>query len=303
VTVRRRALAGALTLDLALGEGRLRWHPVAVAGAALDAALAPWRRSGPAAQLLGGAGAVAAVAAGAAAAAWAAERASRRAGPAGWVGLAIALKPAFALRQLLEEGLAVAACLEDGRLDDARWTLRALVSRPAADLPPELVASAAIESLAENLADSVAAPLLAFALLGLPAAAVYRVVNTADAMVGYRGELEWLGKAAARADDVLSWAPSRVSALALAAAAGPGAGGRALAAARREGCRTASPNAGWPMAAMAGALERRLEKRGHYVLDAGRPAPGPADVRRAVRLTALAAALLAAAAITLAGRR
>src|SRR5205814_1479036 len=157
-----------------------------------------------AAQRLGGAGAVAAVAAGAAAAACAAERAARRTGPAGWVGLAIALKPAFALRQLLEEALAVAACLEEGRLDDARWTLRALVSRPAADLLPELVASAAIESLAENLADSVAASLLAFALLGLPAAAVYRVVNTADAMVGYHGELERLGHAAARAGGALS---------------------------------------------------------------------------------------------------
>jgi adenosylcobinamide-phosphate synthase len=300
VTVSARAIAGALALDLALGEGRLRWHPVALAGAALDAALAPWRRSGPGAQLLAGAGAVAAVSAGAAVAAWAAERAARRAGPAGWLGLAVALKPTFALRQLLEEGLAVAACLEDGRLDDARWTLRALVSRPAADLPAELVASAAIESLAENLADSVAAPLLAFALFGLPGAAVYRVVNTADAMVGYRGELEWLGKAAARGDDVLSWAPSRLSALALAAAAGPAAG-RALAAARREGGSTASPNAGRPMAAMAGALDRRLEKRGHYVLGAGRPAPSAADVRRAVRLTALAAALLAGAAIALAG--
>ena len=249
---RQRAIGAAVALDLALGEGRHRWHPVALVGRALDLALAPWRTSGPRAQLLGGAGAVAAVAAGSAALAWAVERGASRAGPVGWVGLAVALKPAFALRQLLEEALAVADCLEAGRLEEARRGLRALVSRPVAGLPPELVASAAIESLAENLGDSVAAPLLAFALSGLPGAAVYRVVNTADAMFGYHGELEWLGRAAARADDVLSWLPSRLSALALALVAGPAAGRRALRLARLDGPSTASPNAGRPMASAPG---------------------------------------------------
>jgi adenosylcobinamide-phosphate synthase len=300
-------LAAALLLDAALGEGQHRWHPVALAGRALEVALAPWRRRGPAVQLAGGAAAVALVAAGAGSAAWVVERLARRAGPAGWLALALALKSTLAVRQLLEEGLRVARWLEEGRLEDARRGLRALVSRPTADLPPDLVASAAIESLAENLADSVAAPLLAYVLLGLPGAAAYRVVNTADAMVGYRGELEWLGKAAARADDALGWLPSRLSALALALAAaltaGPPAGSRALATARREGPATASPNAGRPMAAMAGALDRRLEKRGHHVLGAGRPAPGAADVRRAVALTGLAAALLGACAIALAWHR
>src|SRR5262249_1466557 len=112
-------LAGALLLDAVLGEGQHAWHPVALAGRALEAALAPWRRGGPAARLGGGAAAGAAGAAGAATAAWALERLARRAGPAGWLAQAVALKPTFAVRQLLEEGLRVAGRLEEGRLADA----------------------------------------------------------------------------------------------------------------------------------------------------------------------------------------
>jgi adenosylcobinamide-phosphate synthase len=165
-------------------------------------------------------------------------------------------------------------------------------------------ASAAIESLAENVADSVAAPLLAYAAFGLPGAAAYRVVNTADAMFGYRGETEWLGKAAARLDDLLNWVPSRLSALALTGAAvvlGDARG--AWRTRRREARRTASPNAGHPMAAMAGALGRRLEKPGHHVLGDGLPEPGPADVRAAVRLAGAASTLLAVGALALTALR
>jgi adenosylcobinamide-phosphate synthase len=126
-------------------------------------------------------------------------------------------------------------------------------------------------------------------------------------MYGYRGELEWLGKPAARADDVLSWLPSRAAALALVLAAlaveGPAAARRAQATWRSDAGRTASPNAGRPMAAMAGALGRRLEKAGHYVLGAEFPEPGPADVRRAARLVEAAAALAGLAAAGLLAAR
>jgi adenosylcobinamide-phosphate synthase len=120
-------------------------------------------------------------------------------------------------------------------------------------------------------------------------------------MYGYRGDLEWLGKAAARTDDALNWLPSRVTAAALAMAAavvlGPAAGRGALACWRSDGGRTASPNAGAPMAAMAGALRRRLEKVGHYVLGAEFPPPRAVDVRRAVHVIQTAAALAAVAAV------
>lgn len=146
------------------------------------------------------------------------------------------------------------------------------------------------------------APWLYYAGFCLGGAAVYRVVNTADSMFGYRGDNEWLGKAAARTDDALSWLPSRLAAAAIVAAArlrlGAAAAGRALATWRSYGGTTASPNAGRPMAAMAGALERRLEKRGHYVLGGEFSEPASDDVRRAVDLTATAAGIALA---TLAG--
>ena len=120
---------------------------------------------------------------------------------------------------------------------------------------------AAIETLAENLNDSVIAPLFWFALLGLPGAAIYRFANTADAMWGYRDEREWCGKWAARADDVLSWLPARLTALVLLPPSLPSL--------LREARRTPSPNSGWPMAAMALRLGLRLSKPGVYSLHAG----------------------------------
>jgi len=126
-------------------------------------------------------------------------------------------------------------------------------------------------------------------------------VNTADAMIGYRrGALEYLGKVAARADDVASWAPARLAAAALvagAALAGADAGG-AWRAWRRDGARTASPNAGRTMAAMAGALRVRLVKRGEYELGEG-PLPDRVALARARRVALAAAALAVAAVVTL----
>jgi adenosylcobinamide-phosphate synthase len=155
------------------------------------------------------------------------------------------------------------------------------------------VRESAIESLAENLNDSLVAPLFWFVLLGLPGAAVYRFANTADAMWGYRGERNgrdwtWFGKWAARADDVLSWLPARLTALLLALAALQWPPGVA-----REARRTPSPNSGWPMAAMALLLGVRLAKPEVYALNAeGRPAEA-ADTNRAAQLGGRAALVLA----------
>jgi adenosylcobinamide-phosphate synthase len=122
----------------------------------------------------------------------------------------------------------------------------------------------------------------------------YRVINTADAMIGYReGALLYFGRVAARVDDVLNLVPARLAALALVAAAATGgrAGGRrAFATMRRDHGRTASPNAGWTMAAMAGALGVTLAKPGSYRLGDG-PSPTPDHITRAVHLMAVAAAL------------
>lgn len=289
--MRRRlaALAGAAVLDLALGEPPTAVHPVAGMGAALGWGHERFRNSGPRSQLAAGALTVGSLTLAAAVAGRVLER--RLPLPL----LAPALKPAFSLRRLITEGLGVARALEASEPALARSRLVALVSRPTDGLEPPLLAAAAIESLAENLCDSVVAPLLYYAVGGLGAAAAYRVVNTADAMYGYRGDLEWLGKPAAQADDLLSWLPSRATALSLLLAAlpleGPAAARRGLRTWRSDAGLTSSPNAGRPMAAMAGCLGRRLEKVDHYVLGAGFPAPEAADVRRAARLVETAAAV------------
>lgn len=204
----------------------------------------------------------------------------------------LALKPLLSWRMLRDEVLAVESAL--GRsLDEGRTQLARLVSRDVASLDAAEVRESAIESLAENLNDSLVAPLFWFVLLGLPGAALYRFANTADAMWGYRGTREgrqwtWTGKWAARADDLLSWLPARLTAWLLMAGAASrsdgGHGGHAgFVATRREARRTPSPNSGWPMAAMALTLGVRLGKPGVYVLNAAGRAPQPADTRQAAR--------------------
>ncbi|MFC1864895.1 CobD/CbiB family cobalamin biosynthesis protein, partial [Chloroflexota bacterium] len=112
------------------------------------------------------------------------------------------------------------------------------------------------------------APLFYFLLFGVPGAIAYRVVNTLDAMVGYHGEYEYLGKFASRLDDVLNFIPARLTALLLVLASFlSGRGARASwQVTLREHSKTESPNAGWVMAAVAGALSVQLERVGHYRL-------------------------------------
>ena len=201
------------------------------------------------------------------------------------------LKSMFAVRALREAGAGVRVPLANGDLAGARSGLRSLVSRDASGLDGALIAAAAVESLAENLGDSVVAPLCAYAIGGLPGAVAYRAVNTLDAMIGYRGRYEWLGKAAARLDDALNVVPSRLAAvLVIGAAAAVGEDARgAWRVARRDARLTPSPNAGWPMAAMAGALGVELEKVGQYRLGAGGVAADAAAIGRADRVVAVAA--------------
>ena len=216
----------------------------------------------------------------------------------GWIAVVIegvALKTTLSLRGLARAALAVAEDLSRADLPAARAAVgRDLVSRPTADLEASAVASAAVESVAENLTDAFLAPVLFFLAFGVPGAVVYRVINTADAMIGYReGVLVYFGRVAARLDDALNLVPARLAALALVLAA-PLAGGdaaAALATMRRDHGRTASPNAGWTMAAMAGALGVTLAKAGAYRLGDG-PAPTAHDIVRSVRTMAVAAALL-----------
>jgi adenosylcobinamide-phosphate synthase len=187
-----------------------------------------------------------------------------------WLALPIGawvLKTTFALRGLVRAGRDVQRALAAGP-DAARARLSALVSR-APDLEPPLIVSATVESLAENLTDSVVSPLLYFALLGLPGALAYRAINTMDAMIGYRDEREYVGKAAARTDDTVNWVPTRIAALLLVAAATIRRTARAAWAALRTQHRPEhGPNKTLAIATMAGALGVQLEKPGAYTLGA-----------------------------------
>ncbi|MBG6075004.1 adenosylcobinamide-phosphate synthase [Polaromonas sp. CG_9.11] len=190
-------------------------------------------------------------------------------------------KSMLSWRMLRDEAGAVEAALQQS-LAAGRERLSWLVSRDTAQLTAVQVRESVIETLSENLNDSVVAPIFWFVLFGLPGAAVYRFANTADAMWGYRGSYkgqywEWAGKWAARADDVLSWLPARLTGWLLMGVTGnfwPGA-------LRREAAKTPSPNSGWPMAAMALALGVSVSKPGVYTLNATGCAPQAGEVRLA----------------------
>jgi len=178
----------------------------------------------------------------------------------------------FSLRGLRQTALEVKRLLFEDKQDKARLEAQSLVSRETKDLPQPLLVSAAIESVAENASDSFVAPLFYFLLLGVPGAMAYRVVNTLDAQIGYHGKYEYLGKFSSRLDDVLNFIPARLTALLLVLGAflSRKSGRRTWQIALSEHVKTESPNAGWPMAAVAGALDVQLEKRGYYKLGEAR---------------------------------
>jgi len=289
------ALAVALALDGALGEPPEGVHPVVWMGRAMGL-LVPEDppRAGAATLLRGGAAAFGGAAVSGVAAGFVRLGAMRAPRVVRTVVDGVELWPLLALRTLLRAALRVGDALQDGDLGRAREELRWLVGRDRAALDATLVASAAVESVAENLADSVVAPLL-YARLGGPAlAAAHRFANTADAQVGYRDRFRLGGRVAARLDDALGLVPARCSALlvAVAAPAGGGSVRGALRVWRRDGGATPSPNAGRPMAAMAGALGVRLEKPGAHVLNASGAPPTAADIGRAVRIARAATVLV-----------
>lgn len=292
------ALVVALVVDALWGEPPASLHPVVWMGRALGALgahLAPpgeraqdWKTFWLAALAWCGLAAIVWIAA------WALQALVLRLLP-GWAAalvLGLALKPLLAWRMLRSEVAAVEQQLAQS-LHAGRERLSWLVSRDTARLDAAQVRESAIETLAENLCDSVVAPLLWFALLGLPGAALYRLANTADAMWGYpgwRGEgaarrhWQWAGKWAARADDVLSWLPARLTALLLLLGGGVrGFGAVSPLGLWRDARATPSPNGGWPMGAMARLLGVRLGKPGVYVLHQQGQAPQAAHVARALR--------------------
>lgn len=283
----------ALWIDRRWGEPPVAMHPVVWIGHYLKACGRLTVRCPPAPAFVLGALAWMAGAAAAGALAWALQaltfwqlarfvaRPGMQSGLAAAVLIALMawlLKSMLSWRMLVDEVGAVESALCQS-LPAGRERLSWLVSRETASLGESQVRESAIETLAENLNDSVVAPIFWFVLLGLPGAALYRFANTADAMWGYRGTYrgqhwEWAGKWAARADDALSWLPARLTAWLLMGVTRQIRFGTL----RREAARTPSPNSGWPMAAMAMALGVTLSKPGVYTLNASGRAPRAGDV-------------------------
>ena len=300
----------ALAADAALGDPPALYrkvpHPVAMMGRAiarLEARLNDARVS-DARRVARGAAVVLAVSL-ASAGAGALLHALASATPAGAAVEAIAASVFIAYRSLHDHVQAVARGLRTG-ITQARSAVAHIVGRDPADLDPPAIARAAIESTAENFSDAVVAPILWYVLLGLPGLFAYKAVNTLDSMIAHRDPRHLhFGRTAARVDDLANWVPARLAAglLALAALFVPGASAMAgLRAARRDARRHRSVNAGWPEAALAGALGFAIAGPRHYrgrrVDDAwmgdGRRDLGAADVHASLRLYAAATALLSA---------
>jgi adenosylcobinamide-phosphate synthase len=215
--------------------------------------------------------------------------------------------PLVAARSLHQHVAGVALPLARRDMPAARVAVSRIVGRDPARLDEAGVARAALESLAENASDGVVAPLFWGVLLGLPGIAAYKALNTLDSMIGHRtSRHKAFGWASARLDDVANLAPARLTALLLALVSERR--GDALATIRRDARRHRSPNAGWPEAAMAGALDVRLSGPRTYAdrvaeepwVNADAPDPGPEDLQRGLALYRRAMFVLAAALAVLA---
>jgi adenosylcobinamide-phosphate synthase len=316
-------LAWALVIDRCIGDPSWLWrrvpHPVAVAGMAI--AVGDARLNAPAApdaaKRRRGMALIAGLVIAALLLGWALHRLlGALPAPLGPLAEALVLAVLLAQRDLLGHVAAVAERLVPGDLPGARLALSRIVGRDVDRLDEAGMARATIESAAESFSDGVVAPAFWYALLGLPGVLAFKVVSTADSMIGHRTPRHAaFGWAAARLDDIMNFVPARIS-VALLAAAAPLVGrspAEAFAVARHDAARHESPNAGWPEAAAAGALGVALGGprsydgagvEGAWLNADGRHNPDAHDVRTAIRLIDAAwlilTTLAAAAAVILA---
>ncbi|ATX67394.1 adenosylcobinamide-phosphate synthase CbiB [Roseinatronobacter bogoriensis] len=294
----------ALALDLVLGWPKALYdrigHPVTWLGALIVALERRWNTNGPLRRARGLAVAVLVVGL-----AGLVGLALQFALPANWIGIALGgvlAWPLVAMRSMHEHVAAVLHPLQRGDLPAARHAVSMIVGRDPALLDEPGVARAALESLAENTSDGIVAPVVWGALLGLPGIAAYKAINTLDSMIGHKNAryLEF-GWASARIDDLANLLPARLTGLIFALVSGRFRA--SLACMWRDAGHHRSPNAGWPEAAMAGALEVKLSGPRAYGTDlvqepwvnADANNPEANDLRRGLHLYARSMVFLAIA--------
>ncbi len=269
-------------------------HPVIWLGKFVAALDASWNREADAASSRRAAGIAAAllVIVLAAGLGWAVQQVI----PSGWIGivlLGILAWPFVAFRSLYDHVAAVRDPLRAGDSEAARKKVAMIVGRDPSKLDGAGMARAAIESLAENASDGIVAPIFWGALFGLPGIIGYKAINTLDSMIGHRSERhKFFGWAAARIDDVANFIPARLTGLLFAALAGGGQRRAAMSCMWKDARQHRSINAGWPEAAMAGALGVRLcgprfydgELADEPWLNASAADPAAADITKALEL-------------------
>ena len=259
----------ALILDLVLGEPPNVWHPVAWLGKLMSFEIRLAPRKGKIKQLTFGIAIVIITLAAFTAAVYFLLNYLKEVNAILHIIVsAVIFKFTFSLRGLIQAATVVRKLLSQDNLAEARLNMRALVSRDTTNLDKRQVVAATVESVAENSCDSFVAPLFYFSLFGVAGAVAYRIINTFDSMIGYYGDYEHLGKFAARLDDVANFIPARIAALLIVFSAWLCRRNisQAWHIMLRDHGKTQSPNAGWTMSAIAGALEIQLEKTGHYTL-------------------------------------
>ncbi|VVB93791.1 Cobalamin biosynthesis protein CbiB [uncultured archaeon] len=204
------------------------------------------------------------------------------------------LKSTFSIRMLVVSAFGIEKDLEDGEIEKVRNDLKTFVGRDTTGLNENQSASAVIESLAESFVDGILSPLFYYLLFGLPGALAYRMINTLDSMVGYKKEpFAMLGYAAARLDDIANWLPARLSPVFISIASiFLGNPRSAVRIGMRDHNKTASPNSGWPMASVSGALQVRLEKAGYHVLGDEYRDPPAYQIKRAVNIVGFSSLLV-----------
>lgn len=262
------ALAGGISADWLFGDPPNRYHPVAWLGRLVGSCMP--RLKGGAEKAKGAIFAVSLVVAVALAVHFLVFASMYLAGVVALaVASAIILKITVAVRGMERHAKAIMSCLEAGDLAGARQNLSLIVRRRTDDLDERHILSATIECVSESTVDGITGPVFYYSLLGPAGAFAYRTINTLDSMVGYRDDyFKDIGWMSARLDTAANYVPARITAFLMVVSAKMlGEDWRnSLQMLQRDHAKTFSPNAGYPMATMAGALRVRLEKIGHYSL-------------------------------------